>query len=128
VHVAVLWNLMPFCLVEIFISASACFSETTVHFYQATRRHIPSLLGNLCENMKSFLVRRFEGSNPPKRLKSGRKNNIRIDLKRSLAKSCGLFNVHRSVHRESLSVIVQQGATMCSCLYFYINCSTCFGW
>ena len=81
---------MPFYLVEILISSSSCFCEAKVHFYETTRRHIPSLHGNHCENMKSFLVRRFEGSNPLERLKSGRKNNIRMDLKRSRAKACGL--------------------------------------
>jgi len=92
VRVAVLWNVMPFYLVEVLISASAGFSETTVHFYQTTRRHIPSLPGNLCKNMKSFLVRKFEGSNPLEKLKSCRKNNIRMDLKRNRAKACGLYS------------------------------------
>jgi hypothetical protein len=73
---------MPFYLEEILISSSACSCEAKVHFYQTTRRHKPSLHGNLCENMKSFLVRRFEGSNPLEKLKSERKNNIRMALKR----------------------------------------------
>jgi len=42
--------------------------------------------------MKPFLVRRFEGSNPLERFESGRKNNIRMDLKRSRAKACGVYS------------------------------------
>ena len=39
---------------------------------------------------------------------------------RGLAKQRDLFvlNIHGSVHRESVSTIVQQDATMCSLLYF----------
>ena len=37
------------------------------------------------------------------------------------------FYVHGSVHRDSLSIIVQQDATIYSLLYI-CNRSTCFGW
>ena len=38
------------------------------------------------------------------------------------------FYVHGSLHRESLSIIVQQNATIYSCIIFSADSSTCFGW
>jgi len=39
-----------------------------------------------------------------------------------------IFYVHESVHHESMSIIVQQGATMYSFIIFSADSSTCFGW
>jgi len=48
--------------------------------------------------------------------KSGAKDKMQI-----------FFYVHGSVHRESMSIIVQQDATMYSCIIFSADSSTCFG-
>ena len=38
-----------------------------------------------------------------------------------------LYYVHGSVHRESLSIIIQQSATIYSLIIFPADSSTCFG-